>query len=204
MTMSQTNARNQIDAYIRELLAYSEEQLDKLPHNQALKIWLEKEIQGYEAGDLLPECRHIACQHQGLFANQLGQPGRLEFIRPSALAARDRCHVQYMALRSPLCQYLEVTQVVRQPWPEQFIERYKHDLIPGLVCLQAWQIIDTPPVSRMLAGMLEHLRQLLLDAGDEHFDAFNAFLCELGGHYPLLKPLWESRPTHKLGSQVYC
>lgn len=204
MTISQTNVRNQIDAYIRELLAYSAEQLDQLPHNQALKTWLEKETQGYEEGERLPEYRRITCQHQGLFANQTGQPGRLEFIRPSALAARDRCHVQYMALCEPLCQYLEVTQVVRQPWPEQFIERYSHDLIPGLVCLQAWQILDTPPVSRMLAGMLEHLRKLLLSAGDEYFAAFNNFLCELGNHYPVLKPLWESRPAHQLSSQVYC
>ncbi|MFM2475791.1 hypothetical protein [Celerinatantimonas sp. MCCC 1A17872] len=204
MTISQTNARNQIDAYIRELLAYSEEQLDRLPHNQALRTWLEQECHSYAEDDLLPEYRRITCQHQGLFANQAGQPCRLEFIRPSALAARDRCHVQYMSLRDPLCRYLEVTQVVREPWPEQFVQRYCNELIPGLVCLQAWQILDTPPVSRMLAGLLEHLRKLLLSAGDEYFVAFNNFLCELGSHYPQLKPLWESRPANQLSSQVYC
>lgn len=193
----------QLDAYIRELLAFCQEKRHDLPDYEPFNYWIEHEQNGYDAQDLLPGYRHILCEHQGIFSDSRGQPRRLETIRASTLNARDRCQLQYMALRAPLYHYLEESQVLREPWPKYFLTRYRHELIPEMTCLQAWQTIAPAPVSRMLAGMLEHLRSLLLDAGEEYIETLNPIICELGEHYPKIKPLWNSRPQNHMHTPSY-
>ncbi|MFM2486052.1 AbiTii domain-containing protein [Celerinatantimonas yamalensis] len=199
----QANANLQLDAYIRELLASCQNMLQQHPCS-TLEIWLEHEQNGYTASSILPGYRSISCHHQGLFTDHTGHPRRLETIRFGTLAARDRCQVQYMAIRQPLCDYLEVSHVTRIPWPSTLIADYRYDLIPNMYCLQAWQVVDNPPVSCMLAGMLQHLRSLLLDAGDEYYEQIDRDLCQLGEHYPLIKPLWQSRPQYHEQRQRVC
>ncbi|CAG8999360.1 MAG: hypothetical protein CENE_01334 [Candidatus Celerinatantimonas neptuna] len=192
---TRTNTNLQLDAYIRELLESCAE-LTQKNSVQTLERWLHHEQHGYPYEMPLPSYRLLECSQQGLFTDHDSKIQRLESIHAGTLSARDRCQLQYIGMREPLYDYLEISQVIRHPWPEKLIQQYTHELIPGMICLQAWQVIDNPPVSRMLAGMLQHLYGLLTSSGDELFSHFNPTICKLGEHYPLVKPFWQSRPHH--------
>ncbi|MFM2480709.1 hypothetical protein [Celerinatantimonas sp. YJH-8] len=185
----------QRDAYIRELLECCLS-ASEINQNQGLKQWLTYEQNSYPDQVPLPRFRMVDCRQQGLFIDPENQHQHLEYIHDNTLPARHRCQLHYMAMRQPLCQYIEMSQVIRTPWPEEILCMYSHELIPGMHCLQAWQVIDNPPVSRMLAGMLHELWERLAQSPDL-FEQLDPLICQLGEHYPAINPLWGSRPQHQ-------
>lgn len=185
----------QRDAYIRELLACCLDQ-SAIKADPALHQWLQYEQQGYPEGTKLPEYRMVNCRQQGLFTDSDHRHQHLEYINDNSLQTKHRCQLRYMAMPLPLNQYIEVSQVTRTLWPEKLVEFYAQELIPDMTCLQAWQVLDNPPVSRMLAGILYELRQRL-QQNPELFKLLNPLIDRIGDHHPAIKPLWNSRPNQQ-------
>ena len=193
---TRANLNLQLNAYNRELLDCCLAIIGpkRAPH---IRNWLDCEQQGYPEHMPLPDYRVVRCQLQGLFDSGPNRHPRLEMIYPDNLCPQHRCQLQYMTLRAPLHDYLEQSNVIRQLWPQALVNTYAHELIPGMTCLQAWQLIEQAPVSRMLAGTLQHLQKLLLDyQDDELFYQIDCHLNRLVDSYPAKKPLWQSRPQH--------
>ena len=128
--------------------------------------WLTQELEGYSASSHLPWYRIVACRQRGHFLDLKTGKYLTCHINSQTLCQRDLAHIQFIYAREPAAHYLMQHNSGIKSWPEQLLNNYKELLIPGHICLQAWQ---EPVIS---------LREQLME-GVEHF------MCEYPRHAAL-------------------
>lgn len=120
------------------------------------RFWLAQELEGYEFSSHLPWYRIIPCQQRGYFLDLESGKYLTSVIHSQTLNQRDVARIRFIYARKPAAYYLKRHNSGIEPWPEQLLEDYREQLIPGHVCLQAWH---EPVIS---------LREQLME-GIEHF-----------------------------------
>lgn len=104
-----------------------------------LKLWLQRELEGYEPSSPLPWYRIIECRQRGLFQH-LGT-GRQHTcqINELTISQRDLADIKFLQVRGPLLAYLDCHALVLERWPDPLLSEYSKLLIPEHACLHAWK-----------------------------------------------------------------
>ena len=104
-----------------------------------LKLWLQRELDGYEEGALLPWYRIIECRQRGLFQHLASGRQQTCQINELAIGQRDLADIKFLLLRGPLCAYIDCHALVLERWPDALLNEYSELLIPDHTCLHAWK-----------------------------------------------------------------
>ena len=139
----------------RALLTQLESMLDEVQTPEC-RHWLEQELEGYSLCSPLPWYRIVACRQRGHFLDLKTGKYLTCHINSQTLSQRDLAQIQFIYAREPAAHYLLQRNSGIEPWPEQLLEDYQEQLIPGHLCLQAWH----EPVSSLRSQLME---------GIEHF-----------------------------------
>jgi hypothetical protein len=128
--------------------------------NDKLKDWVEKELNGYNRTDEIPEYRKVMLHSRGNFT---GPAGSWIPKRPLPLSTIDKKHRQLLTsqLVQPIATYdgfqgndgeLTIN------WPPDLIVLYQSKFIEGFALSQAWQEVPTS----LVVGLCEEVRNRLL------------------------------------------
>jgi hypothetical protein len=186
--LARTN-NHELSEYVITLLTHFYE-LGQRFNARDLVNWCEYELHGYPSFEPLPDYRTLPCQQYGLFMTCVPDQKHMEQIMDHCLTERDRCQLRYMRLRAPLLDYLNHEDGLRIFWPSHLIEVYADEIIPGMICVQAWQATNRPLVPWLLAGTLGHLGHLLNHYGEQLSQLGNKEVKHLCAKHPDLLNLW--------------
>jgi len=129
-------------------------------NNEKLRLWTNKELDGYGETDDLPEYRQMPAMSKGLF---LGGGGAQISDQPLPLHVMDAEHsaiVDTLRLRQPISAYETAPkkQNAQIQWPPTLTARYQAAFIRGYALNRAWQEI---PAS-VLVGLVDTVRNRVL------------------------------------------
>lgn len=85
-------------------------QLEHLRHtaqDTSLLLWLQRELEGYDASDELPWYRIMECRQRGLFVQHGTAHQQTSQINEKCLCQRDMERVRFLLIRGPLSSYLD-------------------------------------------------------------------------------------------------
>jgi hypothetical protein len=133
--------------------------------NEKLKEWVEKELNGYDRDDEVPEYRKAILHSKGNFQGPFGAwlPQR---PLPLAVIAKEHPGLLVSKLTQPIAAHEGASEHEGQPvinWSPDLIARYQAKFIEDYVLVQAWQ--DVPPT--VMIGLCEEVRNRLLRFGLE-------------------------------------
>jgi len=130
--------------------------------NEKLKKWTEKELNGFDKDDVVPEYRKAMLYSKGNFS---GPWGARVHNRPLPLGILEQKHWDMLTSRlvQPIAAYEKlaaagVDENASINWPPDLIHHYQHAFIDGFALSSAWQEV---PVS-LVVGVCEEVRNRLL------------------------------------------
>jgi hypothetical protein len=135
--------------------------------NERLKVWANKELNGYDPDDELPPYRTMVTIAKGNFSGFGGSQIRNREIPAAVLEERH----QKGAMETPLIHAVGTYEplskgegYVQSPWDPNLVLYYQQRIpIQGFVLVSAWQDIPT----NAIAGMLDSIRTRVLNAALE-------------------------------------
>lgn len=140
--------------------------------NEKLAYWANKELDGYDGTDDLPEYRQAPAISKGLLLGGGGshikdQPLSLHFLKPE-----HRALVDTIKLHQPISSYESGPkgQDAQLQWPPELTVRYQSAYVRGYALNRAWQEI---PASVMV-GLIDTVRNRVLRFGLELRDELEA------------------------------
>ncbi|WP_024871824.1 hypothetical protein [Tolumonas lignilytica] len=137
-------------------------QLEHLQHtaqDSSLLLWLQRELEGYEANDELPWYRIMECRQRGLFMDRNTAHQQTCQINEKCLCQRDMERVRFLLIRGPLSSYLDCHAPTLERWPDSLLREYSQHLIPDQVCLYAWKEPIVSVREHLLMGVSSVLKQ---------------------------------------------
>jgi len=118
--------------------------------NDALKAWLDHEMNGYPSGDDVPDYRKINITAKGLFLGGFGASINDQPLPPSVLLPAHRHWAERAYLMQPIGSYEEFTREsgkqeasARINWPADLTAHYQTKFIEHYALNRAWQEIPT-------------------------------------------------------------
>lgn len=130
--------------------------------NEKLKNWVEKELNGYDRNDDVPQYRLVNLHSKGNFT---GPAGAFLRQRPLPLSILDKKHRGLLVskLTQPIAAYDSGKESVSEinaafNWPPDLIVHYQGKFISGYALSQAWQELP----GSVLVGLCEEVRNRLL------------------------------------------
>jgi len=139
-------------------------QLEHLRHtaqDASLLLWLQRELDGYDAVDELPWYRIMECRQRGLFMAHDAAHQQTCQINEKCLCQRDMERVRFLLVRGPLESYLDCHNPTLERWPDTLLREYSHHLIPEHVCLYAWKEPIASVREHLLLGVSSVLKQYI-------------------------------------------
>lgn len=146
-------------------------------NNDELKVWVDRELNGYGADDVVPSYRVLAVDSFGHFSGPAGSGLNNAPIPPHTVKESLRHHVEEAQIRQPMAALEDLVSSDKTefqiPWPPDLTALVGQDIYQYMNCLQAWRsvsrgqivsIVDTVR-NRILAFVLE-VESELPDAGD--------------------------------------
>jgi AbiTii len=128
--------------------------------NDRLKVWAQKELDGYEPSDELPDYRVTPAIAKGLFLGGFGAQINNQPLSPGILDKEHRDFARIVKLTQPISAY-DTKEKVENPvveWPPALTSRYQEKFIKGYALNRAWQEI---PASA-LVGLVDTVRNRIL------------------------------------------
>jgi hypothetical protein len=128
--------------------------------NDKLKQWVEKELNGYNRDDEVPEYRRAMLHSKGNFHGPFGAWIQ-ERPLPLAVIAKEHRDMLTSKLTQPIAAYEASSEHKGQPvinWPPDLIARYQGKFISDYALAQAWQEVPTT----LMVGLCEEVRNRLL------------------------------------------
>jgi AbiTii len=114
--------------------------------NDLLRSWTEKELNGYNRDDGLPEYRKLAIIARGLFIGTFGRSIQNQPLQSSVMNKEHRHFATTATLTQPIISY-EGTKDASEPskfvipWPADLTVRYQTKFIEDFTLNRAWQEI---------------------------------------------------------------
>jgi hypothetical protein len=139
-------------------------QLEHLRHtaqDPSLLLWLQRELEGYDASDELPWYRIMECRQRGLFMQHGTAHQQTSQINEKCLCQRDMERVRFLLIRGPLSSYLDSHSPTLERWPDTLLREYSQHLIPEHVCLYAWKEPIASVREHLLLGISSLLQQYI-------------------------------------------
>jgi len=130
--------------------------------NEALKVWVEKELTGFDKDDELPQYRKVMLHSTGNFSGPAGGWIPQRPLPLGVLEKKDRDFLMPTRLSQPIAAY-DQSEARRQvnatiAWPPDLIAKYQARFIEGYALSQAWQ--DLP--GSVMVGLREEVRNRVL------------------------------------------
>jgi hypothetical protein len=96
-------------------------------NNDRLKAWAEKELNGYDRDDSVPEYRKTATGAKGHFVGPFGSEIRNQPIPPAVLEEKHRAFAESVVLFQPIASYEDVDggSVFLIEWPANLTLLYQ-------------------------------------------------------------------------------
>lgn len=128
--------------------------------NDRLKVWTEKELQGYESGDEVPEYRKTVASAKGLFVGPFGAQMNNQPIPAAVLKKEHRHFADSVVLFQPIAAYegMDADSKFVIEWPANLTLMYQTSFLGGYVLNRAWQEVP----SSVLIGLIDTVRTRIL------------------------------------------
>jgi hypothetical protein len=128
--------------------------------NDTLRVWVEKELNGYDSLDELPDYRRANGVAKGLFLGGWGSELRDQPLAPSVLKPEHQHFASEIRLFQPIASY-ENADSAKNPtisWPQDLVVRYQSSFYEGMALNRAWMEV---PAS-LITGMVDIVRTRIL------------------------------------------
>jgi hypothetical protein len=137
--------------------------LESQSANEAFKIWLDKELDGYDHDDELPSYRRFRAISYGFFVGSFGRSINDQPLALHVLEEQDRKRLEICSLPQPASAYegrKDKTREAQLPWNPSLTTKYQTKFFTDddLVLNRAWQVIP----GSVLTGLLETVRNRVL------------------------------------------
>jgi hypothetical protein len=132
--------------------------------NENLKAWTQKELNGFQMNDDLPEYRRAMLHSKGNFMSEFGNGWMPNRPLPlNVLEEKDRQRLRETKFPGPIATYdtrgsTTEDQNAMIVWPPDIIAKYQTKYIDGFILSHAWQ--DVP--ATMMVGLCEEVRNRVL------------------------------------------
>lgn len=127
--------------------------------NAPFKQWVEKELNGYDLSEELPDYRKSYGSARGLFLGPLGATLDKQPLAASVLSQQHRHWARDIELRQPIAAYDtgDIKDAILT-WPADLVVLYQTKFLQGWVLNRAW--LDIP--SSLLVAMVDAIRTRVL------------------------------------------
>lgn len=120
---------------------------------EEFKQWVEYELNGYPNNNELPSYRILKCPSQGNFINNHIERTNAEI--PSATIPKEyRDTIETVEFRESIAVLQSLCakdkSILKRPWNPNLKEFIGSNIYPGMICLNAWQVIPTTFVREIL------------------------------------------------------
>jgi hypothetical protein len=82
--------------------------------NQQLRVWAQRELDGYSRDDSLPEYRKTDASAKGMFAGPMGSSLKNQPLPPIVLEPKHRSFAEKIELRQPIASYCAAKPSAKQ------------------------------------------------------------------------------------------
>jgi hypothetical protein len=142
--------------------------------NDRLKLWVNKELNGYEPAEEIPEYRKMPAPAKGTFVWGAYQGGRN--IPPAVMEKEHRWAAESVELTQPVSAYESIVSedaqgTISYPWDNNMVLYYQQKLISGYVLIAAWQKIPRSAVAAVLDTIRTRVLNMALEIQSEIGDA---------------------------------
>lgn len=131
--------------------------------NDRLKSWANQELNGYDAGQDLPDYRVMHVGARANFSGPFGAAMRNWPIPPAMLEDRHRGFARRVELRQAISCYETANKSndgsMSYMWPGDLCLHYQDRLIDGYALVSAWQSVPASAIS----GMIDTIRNRTLN-----------------------------------------
>lgn len=139
--------------------------------NERLKTWVEKELDGYEDVDELPDYRRTFAISKGVSFGPFGARIENHPIATAIMKDEHRPIVEDAAFRSAVSAYQpgleDKVEGWRIPWNPNLVAMYQGSFYKGYALAQAWMEVPGSFVSALLDTVRNRVLKLALELRDE-------------------------------------
>jgi AbiTii len=142
--------------------------------NSKLKDWIDKELDGYDLSDELPDYRKIRIVSKGFFIGPMGSTIRDQPLAAHVLDRKHRHWVEVAELRQPIASYDELNDPKgdheRNPrieWPASLTTHYQQKFMEDFVLNRAWQELPLSAILALLDTVRNRTLRFALEIGKE-------------------------------------
>jgi len=140
--------------------------------NERLKVWANKELDGYSRGDNLPPYRLLSIVAKGNFSGSFGQQLRNWPIPAVLLEEEDRKWATTCHLIHGISAYEDLSKAddgsVQSPWDPNIVLYYQKRISnQGFYLISAWQEIATSGIVAMLDSVRNRVLNMALEIQTE-------------------------------------
>jgi hypothetical protein len=141
--------------------------------NDRLRLWVNKELNGYEQGDELPEYRKVPTVAKGTFVASFGRSLPDQPLQSSVMKPEHRHFATTARLVQPIIAYEQMqdgsSKKVRPAiyWPQDITVMYQSKFLEYFVLLRAWQEIGTGTFASVIDTVRNRVLNFALDLGGE-------------------------------------
>jgi hypothetical protein len=141
-------------------------------NNDRLKIWADKELNGYEKDDELPDYRIAHTISKGTLLGGGGSILNDQPLNPQVMDAEHRHFATTVNFRAPIASYeLGLGQKAENnpiiPWPPAITTRYQTSFVKGWVLNRAWQEIPASIIVGLVATVRNRILRFALELRQE-------------------------------------
>jgi hypothetical protein len=134
--------------------------------NERFKTWVEKELNGYEDADDLPDYRKTFAISKGVFVGPIAavpdQP-----LHTAIMKDEHRTMVEDATFLSAISAYQAGAERWRVPWNPNLVAMYQDKFYRGYALTQAWTEVPGSFVTAMLDTVRNRVLKLVLELRDE-------------------------------------
>jgi hypothetical protein len=133
--------------------------------NPELEVWVDRELNGYGDGSVLPPYRVVPVEVRGHLRNRSGLHWNPAPIMTASMPERLRAWGEACYLRQPIAEIASLAADARDgsqlqvPWPQELAVRFGAEGYNGFECLGAWQVVSP----QALVGVVDTVRNRILD-----------------------------------------
>lgn len=132
--------------------------------NNELKEWIDKELNGYNQEESLPDYRIVPVHSKGNFISLRGQQLNNTIIPMSKYPEEFRKDLEYAYFSQPIASLISLLESAdggnaQEPWLPDLVALVGRKIYNRLNCLEAWKVIP----SNSIAGVIDAVRNRVLN-----------------------------------------
>jgi hypothetical protein len=162
-----TEEKESVSVILRKCLVLSYEL-----KNERLKIWADKELDGYGKDDELPPYRIVHTISKGTFLAGGGGTLKEQPLNPLVMNPEHRHYATDARLNAPIASYEiganeDVTSNPIIPWPPAVTAHYQTKFIKGWALNRAWQELPNSVIVGLVATVRNRILRFALELRSE-------------------------------------